>query len=82
MPGLQNEMEKLEDFVQGNCTAKSELWTCIGTLWSVMSGFSFLPDLQKKVKVDEEAPQASESEKHFLLLLLRPLFFIIFYSFN
>lgn len=82
VPGLQNEMEKLEDFVQGNCSAKSELWTCVGTLWSVMSVFSFLPDLQKKVKVDEDAPQASESKKHFLLPLLRPLLFIIFYSFN
>lgn len=47
-----------------------------------MSVFSFLPDLQKKVKVDEDAPQASESKKHFLLPLLRPLLFIIFYSFN
>lgn len=46
-----------------------------------MSGFSFLPDLQKKVKVDEDAPQASESEKHFLLPLLRPLFvFLLFFT--
>lgn len=39
---------------------------------SAMSRFFILPDLQKKVKVDEDVIQASESEKHFLEPLLGP----------
>lgn len=42
--------------------------------------FSLPPDLQKRVKVNEEAIQASESEKHFLLSLLRPPLFIIIFT--
>lgn len=50
-------------------------------LRSAMSRFFFmLPELQKKVKVEDDVIQARELDKHFLLPLRRPFFF--FNSFN
>lgn len=80
VPGLQSEMEKLENFVQGSCSVKSMPRTCVGMLRSSMSCLFFLPELQKKVRVDEDETQASEWENFFFWLQVIFFLYVILWK--